>query len=172
MTFLVLSDSHGRHDLISKACALNRSATALFFLGDGIRDLSYADTCGIPLVSVRGNCDLFSSSAMNDISTEHITRVGEYNIMLIHGHTYGVKSSLYRAAEAAALKEVDILLFGHTHTPFEMYMPEGETINDVTLKRPLRIFNPGSIGSPRNGAPSFGVITIKGKEILLSHGKI
>jgi predicted phosphodiesterase len=86
---------------------------------------------------------------------------------MLHGHTRGVKSGLESAIYAAAEREADVLLFGHTHELEDKYMPEGGT-----LKKPLRIFNPGSLGSSYDGRGHFGLIQIKGGQILTSHGKI
>ena len=172
MTLLVLSDSHGRVDNISRACERNRDASAILFLGDGLSDLQRAELCGIPVVAVRGNCDVSAFGDTQSVPSEHIERVREYNIMLTHGHLLGVKEGLSRAILRAVQREADVLLYGHTHEAYEGYLPEGTDVGGVILRKPLRIFNPGSIGSPRGGRASFGVITLRGRDILLSHGKI
>ena len=88
---------------------------------------------------------------------------------MTHGHKYGVKRGIEVAAEAAIRKGADLLLYGHTHVPMEKYIPQGETVGDVILPKPLRIFNPGSLGDSEG---SFGVIEIRGGSILMSHGRI
>ncbi|MBE6530550.1 MAG: YfcE family phosphodiesterase [Ruminococcaceae bacterium] len=172
MTLLVLSDSHGRVDRISRACELNKGARAILFLGDGLSDLGRAELCGIPVVAVRGNCDFDSSAGASNARYEHIERVGEYNILLTHGHLLGVKEGRSRAVLRAAQLGADILLYGHTHEPEESYIAAGTDVGGVILDKPLRVFNPGSIGRPRGRGASFGVITIRGRDILLSHGEL
>ena len=169
MTLLVISDSHGKIDRIEKAVALNPNCEAILFLGDCLRDLDRAETLGRQVIAVRGNCD-FSSSVCEP--EERIVRFGEYNIMLMHGHRLGVKGGDGTAIAYAAKKGADVLLYGHTHTRLERHFGEGEKIGDVVLEKPLSVFNPGSIGEPRDGRASFGVIVIRGKDILLSHGEI
>lgn len=168
MTILVLSDSHGRVNNISDAVALNKNAEAVLFLGDGLRDLSRAETLGKPIISVRGNCDISSS----DVNGVYTLSFGEYNIMLTHGHLFSVKSTLDTLAAHAASIGADIALFGHTHIPFDKYLPAGSTVGGVMLQKPLRLFNPGSIGEPRGSRASFGLITIRGRDILTSHGEL
>ncbi len=169
MTLLVLSDSHGRVNKIEAALALNKNADAILFLGDGLRDISRAELEGKSVISVSGNCDAFTFSAAPD---EHMARFGEYNVLLTHGHAFYVKQTLSRAIAYAAQRDADLLLYGHTHTRHDEYFPEGTEIGGVTLRKPLHVFNPGSIGNPRDGRYSFGIITIRGKDILTSHGEV
>lgn len=172
MTLLVLSDSHGRVNKIESAFALNPNADAILFLGDGLRDIDRAEILGKPIVAVRGNCDVFGFSSLTSAPDEHMTSFGEYNVMLMHGHTFYVKETLSRAIAYAASKGADLLIYGHTHTRHDEYIPQGTEIGGAVLTKPLRVFNPGSIGSPRDGRYSFGLITIRGKDILTSHGEV
>ena len=68
-------------------------------------------------------------------------------ILLCHGHTYGVKSSLVTAGFAAEERQLDLFLFGHTHRP--LVDRRGRTL----------FLNPGSIGA--SSRPSYGVVTIR-----------
>ena len=170
MTLIVLSDSHGRVDKIEAAVSKNKNAAAILFLGDGLRDLDRAELYGIPVISVRGNCDFFSSLA--DTPEEQTVRFGEYNIMMMHGHSHYVKHGIGSAAAHAAASGADILLYGHTHERLDKYIPDGEELGETVLKKPLRVFNPGSIGAPRDGRYSFGLITIRGRDVLTSHGEV
>jgi predicted phosphodiesterase len=86
---------------------------------------------------------------------------------MLHGHTRGVKSGIGEAISAAVQRDADILLFGHTHQPLEKYIPVEDSTEGEILKKPLRVFNPGSLGSG-----SFGLIDIRGKDVLMSHGSI
>ena len=170
MELLIFSDSHGKSDRIAEALGRNRSADFAVFLGDGLRDLERVDFGGMPVISVRGNCDIFSLSPSNAAPNELILSWGEYTVLIAHGHTLGVKEDICRAAERAALAGVDLLIFGHTHMRLDKYFPAGELIGNTLLEKPLRLFNPGSIGSPKDGRPSFGIIGIRDGNILMSHG--
>ena len=169
MTVLVLSDSHGRGDNVSRAIEAAGRVDAILFLGDGLRDVEYLCT-DAPIYSVRGNCDYFSTLA-SDVPDERIIRLDEYNVLMMHGHTHSVKDSPERAIAYAANKGADILIFGHTHDRHEAQLAKGSTVLGVELKKPMWVMNPGSIGSSANGY-SFGIITIRQKNVLLSFGKI
>lgn len=170
LKLLVVSDSHGRADRVRELASRHKDAEAILFLGDGIRDLELVD----PIVSraicaVRGNCDIFSffSTENMNFPEERLLVFGERHILMMHGHTKGVKVGLENALLYAYGKGTDILLFGHTHMPLEKYFPAGSAVGGVTFERPMYAFNPGSLGES-----SFGYIEIRGKDILFSHGRI
>ena len=167
---LVISDSHGRADRVRELASRHKDVEAILFLGDGIRDLELIDSVATRAVcAVRGNCDMFSlfSVEKNEFPEERSLVFGESHILMMHGHTRGVKGGLDNALSYAYSRGADILLFGHTHMPFEKYFPEGSVIGGITLERPMYAFNPGSLGES-----SFGYIEIRGKDILLSHGRL
>lgn len=168
MDFLVLSDSHGRTKNILEALSRQiRRPDGIIFLGDGLRDLMYCEVGDIPVYSVRGNCD--TSSFFGDISSDDVRIIEACGkrIMLTHGHLYGVKSGLSRLIYAAAEKNADVVVFGHTHAPLEMRIDSSDS--DI-LDKPLYLLNPGSVGGYDG---DFGILTITNRdEILLSHGKL
>ena len=169
MTLLVLSDSHGRSDNVSRAIEAAGKVDAILFLGDGLRDVESL-SADAPICAVRGNCDFFGYAAFDE-PDERIISFGEYNVMMMHGHTRSVKDSPEYAIAYAAGRGADILLFGHTHQRLERYIEKGSTVMGVTLEKPMWVLNPGSIGSSASGY-SFGIVTIRGKDVLLSFGKI
>ena len=170
MKILVVSDLHGREDLFRRACLMHGDRDGVLFLGDGTRDID-ADALtqnGGFFAGVRGNCDPLSVRVQNyDFDTELFLSIGEYNVIMMHGHLYGVKGGIERAVAYASSRGADILLYGHTHIPQERYYPEGTQIGDVKLQKPLWVMNPGSLGEG-----SYGLLQIKGKNILMSHGII
>ncbi len=170
MTLLVFSDSHGWALNLLKAYRKQiKKPDAVIFLGDGLRDLSYCKF-DVPLLCVRGNCDVFSNFGLIDAEEELIMTLGGKKIMMTHGDRYSVKSTFTKICAAADEKGADIVLFGHTHVPFEKYLSEGESEFGVTLKKPLCMMNPGSIGDRPS---SFGVVEISDNgQILLSHGTL
>lgn len=138
---------------------------AIFFLGDGLRDVDESMADGAELYSVQGNCDwLCAHLAL----TERICELDGFRILATHGHAYNVKSGLGALISRAAKADADVVLFGHTHQPLLETIPAGSVIGDRTLEHPIYLFNPGSIGY----GGSFGTITIRGREILFSHGEV
>ncbi len=176
MDILVISDSHGRRYAIEQVLSqLNFRPSAILFLGDGLRDLSviranerYED---VSIWAVVGNCD-GSIIFPPDEPEVRTVLFDEARVVMMHGHTFDVKWGLGEAICYAAKQNADVLLYGHTHAPYEKTLSAGERLRDGTvLKKPLIVANPGSLGEPRSGnAPGFGVLTVRGEQVLFSHG--
>ena len=164
MKLLVFSDSHGNPYYLSRALGMHPDADAAFFLGDGLADL-------IPFVArpssptwffVKGNCD-FSLSLGGIIAkkTDEITLDG-VRILYTHGDLYGVKGGTDTLAAYARERGANLVLFGHTHTPCEIYISDYE--------KPFYLFNPGAASGYEG---SFGVIELLPSSLpLLSCGKV
>lgn len=175
MTLLVVSDIHGKSDRLRAALAAQiKPPDAILFLGDGYADITRCEPLGSTLFAVRGNCDVWSLMGMTDLPAELTVTLGSYRILMMHGDRHGVSSGgIDRAAAYAASKGADILLYGHTHVKHEAHFAEGDTLGCVTLQKPLHVFNPGSLGSPRDGGePSFGVVELRDNGVLLSWGSV
>ena len=171
MTVLVLSDTHGRRTRIEDVLAIHSRYDCLAFLGDGLRDIEGASVPQNGLCAVRGNCDVFSLGAC-DAPTERVLCLDGVRILMMHGHTHSVKSGVEAAAAYAYDRGADVLLYGHTHVADNTYFPAGSRIGGVVTERPLYVFNPGSLGEPRYGKASYGVMEIRNGSVLLSHGTI
>lgn len=170
MEFLILSDSHGCVENLQAVEARQiKRPDAIFFLGDGARDIAYLSTQSIPLLAVRGNCDWTTSELAQ--KTERLLHFEDHSILMTHGHEWGVGAGIDALAKHAAELGADIVLFGHTHKPFLQTLPAGVELGEITLTRPMYLFNPGSISYEGEG-PSFGTLTIRGKDVLLAHGKL
>ncbi len=171
MNILVLSDTHGRRYTIERVLEqINFRPSAILFLGDGVRDLEvlaegdrYRD---VPCYAVAGNCDASLVFPTHE-PTERTLCLGGCRIVMMHGHTRGVKSSLMSALYYASEQDADVLLYGHTHRPYEKTIGAEHTRNGKSLI----VANPGSLGDPRDGnRPSFGVLTVRDGKALFSHG--
>lgn len=175
MTFIVCSDIHGRTDRLCAMLSRHRHADGFLFLGDGIRDLP--DTVlrsdyGL-FAGVCGNCDRLSELLFPGLfPEERLLSWGAYTVMMMHGHTHSVKHGVDNAVRYAAEKGTDLLLYGHTHTAEERYLAPDSEVGGIRLRKPLYVFNPGSLGAPRNGLPSYGIIELRDNGILLSHGTV
>ena len=162
MEFLIFSDSHGKyHGAIEAYERQVKKPDAVLFLGDGLRDLRREDFGGSAFFAVRGNCDLFGG----DTPTEELLSFEGYKILFCHGHLFGVKGGLGALVSHAAKEGADIVLFGHTHQPYEGVINAGEMVGGVTLSRPMYLFNPGSLADGR-----FGTLSLRGDTVLFSHG--
>ena len=147
MRVLVVSDVHGDLRGLCEAIEQQPTAKTVFFLGDGLRQAEdaadlYPDRT---FYMVPGNCD-FGSDAI-PIRQE---TVGGKRFYFTHGHRHDVKYTLYRLELAAREAEADIVLFGHTHNPYEEYV-DG-----------LYLFNPGSLRYGR----TYGYVDIVGDSLI------
>lgn len=184
----VFSDAHGREnralEVLMRLNACGTPADAVFFLGDGLRGFQHALSGAFPLTAVRGNCDgslypCFDDDG-NEIPEERQVTVGSFRVLLMHGHAQEVKSHIGRAARCGLAADADVVLFGHTHAPLcermddplllGMSEEEGKALEAAgrsLANRPLYLFNPGALC-----LGSFGLLTVQGNEILLSHGTV
>ena len=163
MKCLCFSDSHGSSAGMRHAIMKHPDSEVIFFLGDGLSDLEeLIYDKNRAFIAVRGNCD--GSALLGDSivkKTDSITLMG-YRIFLTHGDLYGVKYGLDGIKRLAVDHKADLVLFGHTHRQEEKYIP--------TEDGGYYLFNPGSIGGGYGNKPSYGVINLTDKGIMLSHG--
>ena len=118
MRLLVLSDSHGRKNLLLKAVELHPEADCVIFLGDGERDAEFLHEIHpeVKLYAVCGNCD-FNSSLPNYL----LEKFNGKTVYACHGHSESVKYSLSLLMEKAHNCSASIALYGHTHVPDTKY---------------------------------------------------
>ena len=130
MRILVVSDVHGQEGLFRQAIEAQPTARTVLFLGDGIRqaETMEEDYPDRTFYMVPGNCDFSTRPKVREETW------GGKRFYFTHGHIHDVKYGLYRIDMAARQAGADIVLFGHTHTPYEEYA-DG-----------LYLFNPGSLG--------------------------
>jgi len=100
------------------------------------------------VIAVRGNCDFCSTSP----NVETITLEGK-KLFITHGHTYNVKSGLLNLSLAAKESGADLVIFGHTHNPTNLY-DDG-----------VYFLNPGSLRGLRG---SYALVDVGEKGILIN----
>lgn len=169
MRLLVLSDIHGQetalHQILRCEAVAPKKIDLVVFLGDGLREFDWLSYRGefafLPMLSVRGNCDFFRSDDVPEL--RKLSFYG-HRILMTHGHRFDVKSGLSRATAFAASKEIDLLLFGHTHVPKEIRLEKGDTFEGAPVSRPLILFNPGAVESG-----SYGLVTLSEDKIVCEH---
>lgn len=147
MKVLVLSDSHG--DLTNMVTAVEREQPDLVLhLGDCWQDARRlaAQFPRLPMEHVPGNCDFRPEEP-----AEKLLFLEDCRVLICHGHTYGVKTSLLSAGYKAEQENLDAFLFGHTHKP--LVDRRGKTL----------FLNPGSIG--KGLRYTYGVLTVDGQHL-------
>ena len=146
---LILSDSHNSTGAVERILHAESDATAVIFLGDGLRDLEEALTFypKMKVYAVAGNCDFGALEQTIAFYT--------------HGHMYGVKYDLDTLTDAAEARGAEVALFGHTHVPV------AEQHGSVFL------FNPGSCGRCYTGPNTYGILTLdKGRIVHHEHKEV
>ena len=103
---------------------------------------------------VAGNCD--NSYNQQYFGTRQALSLGQIKIGLIHGHQGKGDTPVERLQNIFRYDNVDVVVFGHTHEPFN------EVVDSVLY------FNPGSC-SAKAEKPSIGILNADGKNIT---GKI
>lgn len=154
MKILVVSDSHGRWGALYNVIQAHPDAETVIHLGDGNDDLERI-RCEFPkkvMVGVAGNCDFLAPSGTRSAC---VIEVGGRSIFFTHGHNYRVKSGENLVEQAARARGADICLYGHTHIPC------------CECRGGLYIMNPGSVGHPRDGQPTCGIIEIDDGQITM-----
>lgn len=146
MKILVASDTHGRSEPLLEVAAGLSGIHVCVFLGDGSRDadLLQSQFPSLALYRVRGNCDFGSYDP-----DEALTVLGGLLVYYTHGHQLGVKQGVDALWQHAHSRGADIALFGHTHAPY------------YEFRNGVHLFNPGTLGQPRGGEMTYGMITIE-----------
>lgn len=141
----VVGDIHSSYSQLKQAFREMGKVDLLFFTGDGYRDISrLQQESALQVVGVVGNCDFYS-----EFPSEQILQIEDYKILLTHGHLYSAKTGLQSLGMAGRAKEVQLVVFGHTHEPVSTDWYE------------IKLFNPGALSLERSQrGPSYGLIEI------------
>ena len=146
---LVLSDSHGDTQALRRCLEQDPEVDALIFLGDGCRDLDQVLSQlhrRLPAYMAKGNCDYNC-----EYPAEGLAVFEGQLVFYTHGYMYGVEATLGGICRTAKARGADVVLFGHTHRPLTLEMPELP-----------RLYNPGSVSRPRGReGPTYGLLTLQ-----------
>lgn len=115
----VISDSHDRTFWLEKwlEYAKGQRYDAVFHLGDYDSDARWLSRrLDAPMISVAGNCDMFSK-----LPRMARAAYGPHRVLAVHGHLQDVKYSLDKLCWYAEEQNSNIALFGHTHVPYACY---------------------------------------------------
>ena len=141
----VVSDTHRRvKETIENL--KRESVDSIIHLGDYMKDARIiGDQLNINIIKVRGNCDIREIDGEDEI----IKTIKDKKILMTHGHRFNIKYTFDKLYYKAKELKVDLVLFGHTHKPYN------EKIDDVLF------FNPGSPSNPRNiSQGTYGILDI------------
>lgn len=159
----VISDTHGNFTFASKALSLWGKIDCLLHAGDGIKE-AYAlgRLASCPVYAVSGNTDNALSLVDETIELKDL-RDEEFKIekiLLTHGHQFSPETREIKLAELAKRRGAQVVVYGHTHQPY----------NQSRLG--VLVFNPGSPFRPRFSERSCGILEIDDKKISAKHLKI
>lgn len=142
MKILVVSDTHGDFNSLSRAVKAQPDAEVIVHCGDGDEQVQLLKETikDKMIVGVRGNCDWNSF-----LPSKETLKICGKKIFITHGHLYNAKMGLYKVVCAAREESADILLYGHTHIAMNTY-EDG-----------LYVMNPGSCSGYM---ASYGIIEI------------
>ncbi|MFN3329060.1 MAG: phosphodiesterase, partial [Fervidobacterium pennivorans] len=165
LRLLVISDTHGSVKAWEDLSNLVdfKEFTSIFHLGDvlyhgprnplpdGYDPRTLSEKLKVQNIQyIRGNCDadvdlkVLGLEEMAKVSMEYISN---FTFILVHGEIFEENDIIAFLRG----KEVNILIYGHTHIP-RMEIIEGKLV-----------LNPGSISLPKNGTPrSFLILEIEG----------
>jgi len=150
----VISDTHIGDARVRVPVAAMRAfagAECILHAGDIlIQDVLDALASVAPVHAVSGNCD--PSDLAWRLPDRLVLQLGGLHIGLTHGHLGRGTSTPSRAlsAFAGAAEAMDVVVFGHSHEPFNQV--QGRTL----------LFNPGSATQRRRQPyPSYGLLEIE-----------
>ncbi|MBR5934051.1 MAG: YfcE family phosphodiesterase [Treponema sp.] len=174
VSILAVSDTHGNSSILKKIIENFPDKDLFAFLGDGISDVvSLLESLKknkkllkiFPPVAaiVCGNGDDDSYPVTFNPSEEKKSkndyeikipkilnlRAAKTNVLLTHGHVFGVYYGMSGIEQQASIDRADLVLYGHTH------------IAARSNSASTTFINPGSCTLPRRGLPpSFALINI------------
>ena len=113
MKVLVVSDSHGRHDLLRKAIGQEAPIDMLIHAGD-----------------VEGNLEKI-------LGPKREYKI--HKVFLTHGHHYGVSWTVANLRDAAEDCGAEVAIFGHTHRPFLEEQNDILLLNPGSVAKPRQV---------------------------------
>ena len=146
MKILIVSDTHGHERNLKKVIEKVGQTDLFIHLGDIEGHEDYIEALAdCPVHMVSGNNDFFS-----DLPREEEFQLGRYRVLITHGHYYGVSVGTDRLKEEARSRNIDIVMYGHTHRP------------EIDIDDNVTVLNPGSLSYPRQWGrkPSYMLMEI------------
>lgn len=150
MKWVIVSDNHGKNNVLTDIKSIHADADLFFHLGDS--EFDYSNRELNDYIKVAGNCDYDEH-----FEEECVVHKNEINVFVAHGHRYYVNSNRLMLAAVASRHHCQLAFYGHTH------IRKVETIDGVVC------INPGSIAQSRNSEPeSYAVINFDESEKVIT----
>jgi len=146
MKILVVSDTHGRNDVMWDVIKKEEPFDMFIHCGDlETEEWELRDRIDCAMFMVPGNNDYFSM-----LSPLVAFDIADHRAVLTHGHRYHIHSGLSSLYYLARENQADIVFFGHVHVP--VYEEKDGVI----------FINPGSLTYPRQmgRVPTYAVVEI------------
>nr|WP_296441633.1 metallophosphoesterase [uncultured Acetatifactor sp.] len=149
MRVLIVSDTHRKNENYFKALELVKPQLVIHCGDAEGSEYALSEAADCPVQIVLGNNDFFSY-----LPKELELRLGSFRVWVTHGHNYYVSMGRERIKREAAVRGMDIVIYGHTHKPV------------VDKKDGVIAVNPGSLSYPRQEGrrPSYIVMEVEGKK--------
>ena len=129
----LISDTHGDIRGMVRAMELLEGVDRLLHAGDHYRDAYWIENrYPVRVTAVPGNGDPDDAGA-----SHRLLKIQGLSILLCHGHIQRVQRSLTHLYYFGLEKAAQIIIFGHTHTP---YLREEDVV----------MINPGTTSRPRS----------------------
>ena len=154
---LILSDSHNSTGAVERILHAENDATAVIFLGDGLRDLEEAPDALPENEGLCGgrNCDFGALEPLDGLAA-----FDQVVVFYTHGHMYGVNTIWIRSPMPPPPQGRGGPVRTHPY-------PGGRAARQGVL------FNPGSCGRCYTGPNTYGVLTLdRGKIISHEHKEV
>lgn len=147
MRFIVCGDNHGKIEPMKKLKKNYPESKAFLHTGDiGVKP---DEVKGFTVI--KGNNDVG-----NDYPESLIVTIGEFRILILHGHQLAYGNRINSLAQKAKDMDCQIACFGHTH------------VYQVEKLKGVLCINPGSLFYNRDGsAPSYAVVDVIDGEITV-----
>jgi len=144
---VVVSDNHGKREILETIRRQNSDAYAFVHCGDLCLPDSESD--GYAIVS--GNNDFYA-----DFPRELVVDCNEFKIYVTHSDMFSYSNRIEKITERAKKLGCRIACYGHTH----VYHQEEED--------GVYLLNPGSLTFSRDGSKScYAVLTVNGSDITV-----
>ena len=151
MKILIVSDTHRNEDNLIEVLEKEKNLDLLIHCGDveGAED-EIEHYAGCKTVFVAGNNDFFSR-----LPREMELQVEGMKVWVTHGHNYYVNANPEYIRKEARIRNIDVVLYGHTHRPV------------IEKTEDLIVINPGSLTYPRQEGrrPSYAVLELVEREV-------
>ncbi len=140
----LVSDSHGELGPLQRALEDWGEVDLILHAGDIYQDALWLSMqTEVEVVGIAGNCDVWSMAPR-----DRMIEVNGRTLWLVHGHRLGIKHGYEELIAAAKARDVDIVVFGHTHQPIVFFSDN------------IVFVNPGSVSDGRGSECSYGILEI------------